>query len=803
MNKKKERLPVSTVEAVALQKSGRKFIYEPTEKIPVIEVGNYPELGRIAALRFIEWVQANPEGVVSLPVGKTPEHFIRYFSYYIKNWSTADVGRELKEFGIDSTRYPKMDMLQFVQSEEFYPINPQQSNSFRYFILKYYIREFGMNIKRALLMDAWNIGIPEHLTPDDVFENNIVDLTLRTRYGSTRSERLQKEVISQVDQYCTDYEVQVRERGGIGFYLGGIGPDGHICFNVRGSDHFSTTRLTSTNYETQAAAATDLGGIEVARKRLVITIGLSTLTQNPDTTAIIMAAGESHARVIKNSIECPANNLYPASALHKLPNARFFLTSGAASLLVERVYENVKALDPLPAQEIERIVVDLALDKNKKAEELNKADYESVRSSRWILSKTGQAPAGINRTVQKSLMRKIDRGLATIENDIFMHTAPHHDDIMLGYWASIIHLVRSPLNQHHFNYMTSGFNAVTNTFTAHLLENVVNHIDTPEFTQLLAQGYFDPDNTVGRNRDVYQYLDGVAAHSRSMKNEGLARRTLRNLMFIFEEDNIPQLRNRIAEMILYFKTQYPGKKDMHYIQQLKGMTREFEADLLWGYLGFHSAHVNHLRLGFYGSGLLGSTVDQNRDVETVLALMRRIQPTVVTCAFDPEGSGPGTHYKVLQTMAKAVRIYSQETGRSDIRIWGYRNVWFRFHPSEADIMVPVSLNSMANLEDSFRNCFVSQAEASFPSYELDGPFSRLSQRIMVEQYQMLKTCLGREFFNESEHPRLRATHGLVFIKEMGVDAFYESATKLRKSTEKIDSVPTAETDNESAENDES
>ena len=38
----------------------------------------------------------------------------------------------------------------------------------------------------------------------------------------------------------------------------------------------------ATNYETQAAAAGDLGGIEVSRQRLVITIGLGTITCNPD-----------------------------------------------------------------------------------------------------------------------------------------------------------------------------------------------------------------------------------------------------------------------------------------------------------------------------------------------------------------------------------------------------------------------------------------------------------------------------------------------------------------------------------------
>ena len=61
-----------------------------------------------------------------------------------------------------------------------------------------------------------------------------------------------------VDEFCTGYEQKIRKLGGIGFFLGGIGPNGHIGFNIQGSDHFSTTRLMETNYETQAAASTDL-----------------------------------------------------------------------------------------------------------------------------------------------------------------------------------------------------------------------------------------------------------------------------------------------------------------------------------------------------------------------------------------------------------------------------------------------------------------------------------------------------------------------------------------------------------------
>jgi len=53
------------------------------------------------------------------------------------------------------------------------------------------------------------------------------------------------------------------------------------------------------------------------------------------------------------------------------------------------------------------------------------------------------------------------------------------------------------------------------------------------------------------------------------------------------------------ELIDYFSTQYPGKKDLQHIQLLKGMIREWEADLLWAHFGFRSQAVKHLRLGFY------------------------------------------------------------------------------------------------------------------------------------------------------------------------------------------------------------
>ncbi len=83
--------------------------------------------------------------------------------------------------------------------------------------------------------------------------------------------------------------------------------------------------------------AGDLGGIEISANRLVITIGLETITYNPDVTAIIIAAGEAKAELVKQSLEQPMSNIYPASVLAKSPNSRFYLTEGAATKLTDYV----------------------------------------------------------------------------------------------------------------------------------------------------------------------------------------------------------------------------------------------------------------------------------------------------------------------------------------------------------------------------------------------------------------------------------------------------------------------------------
>ena len=670
----------SRVEEAALRNSPFEDLYPPTEKIRTITVENFPALGKLAAFRFLEWVQQNPGGVISLPTGKTPEHFIKWVTWILDHWDDPEPRKELEAYGLAPGLKPDMKSLRFVQIDEFYPINPWQHNSFFFYVNQYYIDGFGVDPGKALLIDGSKIGLPKGETLDSVWPNGEVDLSLRFRPGRTLLERKQKEVLHRIDQWTLEYEEKIRAMGGIGFFLGGIGPDGHIGFNVRGSDHLSTTRLTPTNYETQAAAAADLGGIEAARKRLVITIGLGTITYNRDCTAIIIAAGETKARVVADAVQREKDVLYPATALQGLPNARFYITRGAAMSLVERQFHHYREKESLSDRDVEKIVIDLALRKKKRVRDLGEEDFRNDNFAALLREKRPESPSELTEKVERTLFRKMENGTRVLSETRFLHTEPHHDDIMLGYLPHVVRHIRNPTNTHYFACLTSGFTSVTNRHMLNLVTNLERFIDTPEFVRMMEEGYFDPEDEIGRNRDVWQYLDGVAAGSVYQRNEGTARRFLRNLIIVFEEYDLGNIKNRLPELEHYFKTQYPGKKDPQHIQQLKGMCREWEAECLWGYFGWNCSNVRHLRLGFYTGDIFTEEPTVERDVKPIIRLLEEVKPDVVTVALDPEASGPDTHYKVLQAIAEALRHYEKSSGRSDIKVWGYRNVWYRFHP---------------------------------------------------------------------------------------------------------------------------
>ncbi len=767
----------SRVEKIFLQQAG---IDRMTTKMPYITVENFPKLGMLASLRFLEWITENPNGAISLPTGKTSEYFLKYTHFFLENWDNKKGQDLLNSYGLSGIKKPDLRGLQFVQTDEFYPISSKQHNSFCNYVENYYVNGFGLDPNKALLINSDQIILAEGKTYNEVFPNLTLDLSLRYRDAKSPVEKLQQKSILLIDDWCSAYEQKVREKGGIGFWLGSIGPDGHIAFNTRGSDHFSTTRLTATNFETQAVAAGDLGGIEVSRNRLVITIGLETITYNPDAVAIVFAAGEAKADVIKDALENEPSNKYPGSCLHKLPNSRFYMTTGAAVKLTDSV-DKYYQTGEWTHQKTERAVIDLCPKINKFGHRITMEDLKADRYCSLIQN----LDENTVQTVIDSITAKFNKGMEHESNQVFYHTGPHHDDIMLGIMPYTNRQLRDASNKFHFSVLTSGFTAVINQYVIDLLTDTLHLISDGKIQMVKFPDFFEEGYKYKWDKDIYHYLDSVAANDAAEQRRGVCHRLVRSIVEIWNLKSEEQLISTVIKILDNLRNSYNGSKNPPEIQKLKGMLREMEEELVWAHFGVPVDSVHHLRLGFYKGDTFTEQPDEKRDVQPIIEEFRKYKPTVISLAMDPEGSGPDTHYKVLKAIAAAVREWRKEEDLSKLRVIGYRNVWFRYHPADTEVIVPVSLNALAILDTSFTQCYLSQVNASFPSYQLDGKFSQLTQRVWVEQLKQIQLLLGKNFFYQHEKPLVRATHGLVYFRELSVDQFLQQADELEKSMEGV------------------
>jgi glucosamine-6-phosphate deaminase len=128
-------------------------------------------------------------------------------------------------------------------------------------------------------------------------------------------------------------------------------------------------------------------------------------------------------------------------------------------------------------------------------------------------------------------------------------------------------------------------------------------------------------------------------------------------------------------------------------------------------------------------------------------------------------------------------LSKNELRDSNPLVWGYRNVWFEFEPSDATLMIPVSKPDLEMMHEVFMACFTTQKEASFPSPYHDGPFSSWAVSIQQKQKRLLQTLLGQEYFETHLHQRVRESDGFVFIKAMYAEKFLQEVEQLQSKIE--------------------
>lgn len=129
------------------------------------------------------------------------------------------------------------------------------------------------------------------------------------------------------DRDAAAYEEAIQKAGGIDWQLLGIGGEGHIGFNEKGSEIDSRTRRVALARKTIVDAAPGFGGEEGVPTH-AITMGVATILEAG--RVVLMARGVSKTDIVKRAMSGQVEPEVPASFLQNHQNVGWFLDEEAA-----------------------------------------------------------------------------------------------------------------------------------------------------------------------------------------------------------------------------------------------------------------------------------------------------------------------------------------------------------------------------------------------------------------------------------------------------------------------------------------
>ena len=129
------------------------------------------------------------------------------------------------------------------------------------------------------------------------------------------------------DRAAAEYEAEIQAAGGIDWQLLGIGGEGHIGFNEKGSSLNSRTRRVTLARKTIIDAAPSFGGEENVPTH-AITMGVASILEAE--RVVLMARGASKKEIVHRAICGEVGPEVPASFLQNHINVGWFLDGDAA-----------------------------------------------------------------------------------------------------------------------------------------------------------------------------------------------------------------------------------------------------------------------------------------------------------------------------------------------------------------------------------------------------------------------------------------------------------------------------------------
>ncbi len=440
-----------------------------------------------------------------------------------------------------------------------------------------------------------------------------------------------------LNQYCIDYEMNIKNAGGLDFQLLGIGRTGHVGFNEPGSHINSGTRIITLDHITRVDASFDFNGIDNVPKR-AITMGVSTILRSK--RIVLMAWGQNKADIIKRTIQDEISSEVPATFLQNHSNVTFVLDQSAASELTRHKTPWLVG-ECIWTPELKRkAIVWLCQKTNRAILKLTDRDYNNNGMSDLLVSEGSAYDLNINMF------------------NVLQHTItgwpggkPNTDDSNRPERAN-------PAKKRVI------------LFSPHPDDDVISMGGT--FSKLIKQGH---DVHV-----VYQTSGNIAVTD----DEALKFAEVGN---DFVNDNNSKVNFQSAIDFLNNKSE--NEVDSIEVRKLKSLIRRRESLAAVRYIGLKDENTHFLDLPFYETGHVKKNPVNEKDINLVADIIAKIKPHQIFAAGDL-ADPHGTHEICLNIIFDALKKLKPNAYMNDCWLWLYRGAWHEWDLHEIDMAVPLS-----------------------------------------------------------------------------------------------------------------
>ena len=485
------------------------------------------------------------------------------------------------------------------------------------------------NLDEYFPMDKNNIQSYFYFMHEHLFNHvNILPENINIPDGTISTENLY--------QYCIDYEMKMKDLGGLDFQLLGIGRTGHIGFNEPGSHLNSGTRIITLNNITRVDAAPSFLGIEnVPRK--AITMGIGSVREAK--RIVLLAWGANKNTIIKEAIEGQISTSVPATYLQQHNNTTFILDEEASSeltrvktpwLVKSCVWDSTLKL---------KAVTWLSALLSKPILKLTDKDYNDNGMS-GLLSEEGTA-YDLNIKMFNRLQSTItgwpggkpfaddsnrpERATPSKKRVIIF--SPHPDDDVISMGGTFDRLVQQG-HEVHIAYQTSGNIAVS-------------------------------------DEEAFKFAEvskGLSSDSKELN------------------DIIEFIKNKKGNHVI----------DSLAVRKLKGSIRKSESLAATRYFDLPDKNVHFLNLPFYETGTIKKGRLSKDDVDIMKSVIDAVKPHQIYAAGDL-ADPHGTHKVCLDALFIALEEMKPEKEyMKDCWVWLYRGAWHEWDSHEIEMAVPMS-----------------------------------------------------------------------------------------------------------------